>query len=733
MDLNLNDEQQNVVGLSKECGAVAIISAAGTGKTRTLISRIENLVSKGVKPEHILAITFTREAAKEMRERLKSRMGFVMAQQMSVVNFHQLALMMIRDHFTLCGFERPPTVVDAKEQRKVVAQCIEACAKNAQLSKTALDFTQISADETLVEEMMIESQGDLVKQAKSSVPRQQVDMFMYLIRSLKTKAITEEAIPSDQSKVYQMYLTKMKELQALDFSDMIPLAILLLERFTEILEKYQATYRYILCDEFQDVSLQQMQFLFTIARTSPHVMVFGDDDQSIYGWRGSMDNAFRVFKEFYPKGEILFLSQMYRSSATIVRAVRSVISQNRNRSEKDLKTDNQEGPKIRFLVCPGPRYEVDAVANQIHAFRKDHGLMFRDIAILARTRRVLHMFEAGLEKKGIPLKGNQASTSFLKNKDVLDVLAFGRLAEATDSLKKMNEAYLRVCNRPKRGFGKSVQSAIVKLGELRSIDLLSLSKKRSLLISRLKPRQSKSVLSFIDFIENIGKAVEKTDLLTEKLNAVISIMSSQETEDPIQEKGSIKDLLRYAKDTSASSLTDFARQCNDVISSSDTTEFKNDCVCVSTIHQAKGKEWELVFLCAFNDGTLPIHSSLNGQSDQSASNPLEEERRLCYVAMTRSKAHLVLSCSEVDSGGQPSIPSRFLSEIPQGEIERIIIKKDVEESSTPKQEKENKLGGFMSASAALDLTKKRKPAEKSEPTTKARQKSKLYQTSLFQS
>jgi DNA helicase-2/ATP-dependent DNA helicase PcrA len=781
---SLNDCQREAV--TAPAGATVIVASAGSGKTLTLTARIAHFLAQGVPAHAVLAITFTRKATEEMRQRVQRIIGWKRSAGMTVCNFHQLALRILRQHYALLGFSRQFFVASGEEQRELIRECVEAWAAmqgSAAKDKAAaprLDPAQAKllsgaaggegVDEHAEEALAPHERGALpggfarrgAPKPASGVNGKLVSYFVSFVRKAKSRGIFPSAFTGDHRFVYQRYIELLTERCGIDFADMVPLTLHLFKRRPDILQQSQERYRYIFCDEYQDVTKDQFELLVQLAGPAKNLTVCGDDDQSIYGWRGVAVESFVLFDQTFPERRQIMLEQTYRSSAKIVRAVSSLISHNNFRKPKRLWTSNGDGENIRLLISDNASAEAKRIVNEVQRCNIQLGLRFGEIAVLARTRRVLQPIENALKAAGVPLINSAvAKRGLTKSREAQDLLAYCELVAGPGSAAAMDEAFERVVNVPKRGIGASTVDKLRTLTGAdgsRAATLLDACRRAAhgeigdftaktrgalsafvVLIetARLRAREgagAEAVLRYVieesRYREHVAEACSTADEQT--LRTVSWGIPSRSSRLSLAPQANIDGLLKRAQlfdgaapagsqrgqdDDDAErgqiALRTFVSNMHRAEESAEGAQGQRDFVTLSTIHQAKGLEWPAVFVVHFNEGVLPLQQrgDAGGEADdtpaqqqeqqqsqsqstqaagsrrapaageeqkidaeaiaqvRSSLNPLEEERRLGYVALSRARVYLFLSFVVSDMTGNPLMPSRFLHELPQDLID----------------------------------------------------------------
>eukprot|EP01083_Nonionella_stella_P042119 113951_1 len=753
---HVNDKQKEAVLADNV--PVMILASPGSGKTLTLTTRILHLLKQGVPGREILVITFTRKAADEMKSRVETLIGWQSAAGITICNFHQLCLRILRENYQAIGFKHQFSVLGASDQREIIAKCIakweasknqNAEGKIEKLEK--LDFDADAIDDQFIDDTLGKEDGGrrFPPRAPSKASSRAVKWFTSFVRKAKQLGKGPRDFPDERGEIYEEYIKMLKIQAAIDFSDMIPLTLVLFKRVPRLLAVYQERYRYVLCDEFQDVSKDQFHLLKLLCIKGKNITVCGDDDQSIFGWRGGTIECFQMFKETFPTHRCIILDQSYRSSRRIVQAYTSLISANQGRVKKSIWTENPEGEKIRLLVCKERKSEAESICKEISKIQKA-GTSFGEIAVLARTRKVLVDMQTIMKSHGIPVSSSYSGNQHVwqRSKEILDMLAYCELILSDTA----DRAFARIYNTPKRGIGQASLERISVLASSQNKSYFEIAQKCSVgVIAGFGKKQKKSLGDLtqlirslrrsgkgggvenliIDLVDRIGyrdhiaKYAKSTDALNTSNDNLLQLLSWSQNFDR-ERSATLHSEEQKSDAPSKAESIDLPKFIKSLKSSVKLDEKQNDRkhVTLSTIHQAKGRGWDVVFLKSFNEGVLPLpvraqpeekpraskghkngssqgpgatgsqksqpHSG-SSQSVPSTSqiqrsrraiadeirsikfrtelNQMEEERRLAYVAMSRPRKKLILSFILIDESGVNMMNSRFLNEIPESLIE----------------------------------------------------------------
>lgn len=610
----LNEQQRKAVEITE--GPLLVLAGAGSGKTKVLTTRVAYLVlEKNIAPENILAITFTNKAAKEMKERIIDKIGPV-AYQIQISTFHSFGLSILRRHYDKLGLSKNFTILDSDDTNVII--------KN------------------ILKDQNIEENVRTIKSVISNNKNALVDAVNY-------ERFANTDFDKTVLNVYKRYEQRLKMNNSVDFDDLLMMPIILFQRYSEVLKEYQEQFKYILIDEYQDTNEAQYKLAKMISAKYQNICVVGDDSQSIYSWRGSNYKNILNFERDYPNCNTVFLEQNYRSTKTIINASNDVIKHNENRKDKNLWTENEEGLKIEYHTSSNEKDEAYYVVKEIEKLIDD-GVKLSDIAILYRTNGQSRNFEDELLLENIPYKV-VGSFYFYSRKEIKDLMAYLKLIYNPQD----DVSFMRVVNVPKRKIGK------VTLDKLKE-------KANSLNCSYYEAVTDGKELEFKKLIEYFIKIKEEMSLtdLVEEILVKSGLRKEIEEEANLESEIRLENLEEFKSITyqfeekyGIISLEDFLAEVSLV---ADVEEYRNNdnAITLMTIHLAKGLEFNHVFIVGLEEGVFPHFNSF-GNSEQ-----LEEERRLCYVAMTRAKKRLWLVNAETRTqyGNRVKNPaSRFISEI----------------------------------------------------------------------
>ena len=630
---NMNSEQSEAVRTTE--GPLLIMAGAGSGKTRVLTHRIAYLLDeKDVSPYNILAITFTNKAAKEMKARVEHLVGEE-AQVIWMSTFHSMCVRILRRDADRIGIERNFTIIDPTDQKSVIK--------------------------------------DVLKSENIDSKRFEPRMFIGAISNLKNELKTPEDAQKEANDfhsqmvatVYKGYQRQLSRNEALDFDDLIMTTINLFERVPETLEYYQNKFQYIHVDEYQDTNKAQYTLVKLLANKFKNLCVVGDSDQSIYGWRGADIQNILSFEEDYPEAKTIFLEQNYRSTKNILNAANEVIKHNSERKPKGLWTANSGGDKIQYYEAMTERDEAEYVVKEIMKHQRS-GKKYSEMAILYRTYAQSRVLEETFMKSNIPytMVGGQ---KFYDRKEIKDLLSYLRvIANSNDDISLQ-----RIINVPKRGIGPSsvekiqtyaLQNNISMFDALAEVDFIGLSKK-----------VTQECISFYEMIQNLIKEQEFLEIseIVDEVLQKSGYRDMLDREQSIESRSRLENLdefMSVPKDYEENtpleeqSLINFLTDLS-LVADIDEADTQNG-VTLMTMHSAKGLEFPIVFIMGMEESLFPHIRAIKSEDDHE----MEEERRICYVAITRAEELLYITNATTRmlfGRSQSNMPSRFLKEIPE--------------------------------------------------------------------
>lgn len=640
MNLNLleklNDKQREAA--SQIDGSILILAGAGSGKTRTITYRIAHMIENvGISPYSILAVTFTNKAAKEMRERVEELVGDI-AKACTISTFHSFGMRLLRMYGKEVGYNSNFTIYDTDDQKRIV----KAILKGQNLSINGVKLTE----------------------------RDLVSMISKIKEQIKT--LDEYSVMNKQIvEVYDKYNRALLESNAMDFSDILLNTYKLLQK-PEILEKVQNKYKYIMIDEYQDTNNLQYKIIDLIARKSSNLCVVGDENQSIYGFRGANILNILNFETNYNNAKIIKLEENYRSTTTILDAANELIKNNKSSKDKKLWTQNGKGDLIKVLACDNARDEVSRI---IEIIKKNHqnGIAYRDMTILYRTNAQSRLFEEGFLRYNIPHKVF-GGISFYSRAEIKDIIAY--LSIIVNPQDELN--LQRIINVPKRKVGEKGIEKIVTYARENNLNLLEA-------LSHIKEISGLTVVGKEKILEMYGIIKELKDLsYTETASYIVqTLIDKIKYIDYIKENYSDAEARIENIDEFKNSILELENVVGELrlneylenvslISATDDLEEKSDYVKLMTIHNSKGLEFPIVFLVGFENEIFPGTRAMFEEKE------MEEERRLCYVALTRAEKKLYLSHATIRfvyGQDRLSTPSVFLKEIPEKLLD-IDVKKE---------------------------------------------------------
>lgn len=612
---NLNDKQKEAVLYIN--GPMLVLAGAGSGKTKVLTNRIANLIDNGISPANILAITFTNKAAKEMKDRVFNLIGND-AYMIQISTFHSLGLKILKENYEKLGYDKNFVVIDSDDALTVIKKIM----KDMNLSPQYYNAKNI-------------------RNKISSAKNELMDLQSFANLEYDKNVV----------KVYEKYLEKLKLNNSVDFDDLLILPIRLFREYPSVLESYQERYKYILIDEYQDTNECQYIFSKMLAKKYKNIFVVGDNDQAIYAFRGANYKNILNFEKDYPDCKTILLEENYRSTKTILNAANSVIKNNKLRKDKNLWSNNEEGELIKYIRTDGEKEEADYVAKEIKKLISE-GVNPVDIAVLYRTNAQSRVMEEACLKNNIPYK-IIGSFYFYNRKEIKDLICYLRLINNY----KDDVSLLRVINVPKRKIGEKTIDNISNVAlENNSclFDAINSGKElefKNLILDLKEKCENLSLTEMVELV--LDKSGMKQELENEK---------SLDSEIRLENLEEFKSITKnYEEEYGVISLDDFL---NEISLVSDMSEHQdgNNKVSLMTVHSVKGLEFDDVFVIGMEEGIFPHYNAIN----EGTNSAIEEERRLCYVAITRAKKKLWLLNAKkrmLFGNTQVNPPSRFMDEI----------------------------------------------------------------------
>ena len=632
----LNEQQREAVFHTE--GPVLILAGAGSGKTRVLTHRTAYLIEeKGVNPYNIMAITFTNKAAGEMRERIDQLVGYG-SESIWVSTFHSTCVRILRRHIDRIGFDTNFTIYDSDDQKTLMKDICKRLNVDTKIYKERSLLAAIS-------------------KAKDEL----VDPQEFSLRAVASGDFAKRK----QAEIYREYQDALRRNNALDFDDLIVKTVELFKTDAQVLDYYQERFRYIMVDEYQDTNTAQFELISILARKYKNLCVVGDDDQSIYKFRGANIYNILNFEKHFPEAVTIKLEQNYRSTQNILNAANGVISNNMGRKRKTLWTDNEAGKKIGFKQFETGYEEAEYAAKDINACVKDGRYHYGDCAVLYRTNAQSRLFEEKFIVSNIPYK-IVGGVNFYARKEIKDLLAYLKTIDnARDDL-----AVRRIINVPKRGIGATTLNRVADYAATADISFYN-----ALKMADDIPTLGKSaakIKPFVNFIQVMRSKVEiisVSELLQEIIDET-GYVKELEAEDTEEAKARIENIdeliskvVAYEEGEEHPTLSGFLEEVA-LVADIDSLDEGSDYVVLMTLHSAKGLEFPKVYLAGMEDGLFPSYMSITSDS---SSEDLEEERRLAYVGITRAKEELTITCARqrmIRGETQYNRVSRFVREIP---------------------------------------------------------------------
>jgi len=626
----LNPSQREAV-ISTE-NPLIIFAGAGTGKTRVITYRIAYLLQKGVSPWQILAVTFTNKAADVMRMRVNALAPGV-GKSVWVSTFHSFGARFLREEAASLKLMPGFLIYDSTDQKKIIAECI----------------TELNLDE---KKFKLSRVADAISRAKDDL----LDAASYAIHALTADDPQRQAIAA----IYSLYQQKLDQAGALDFGDLLMLPVAALRDNAALREKYQERFRYLLVDEYQDTNHAQYMLAKYLSGKHKNICVVGDDDQSIYSWRGADIRNILEFERDYPGCKMVKLEQNYRSTPEVLAAAHQVVKNNLQRVNKTIWTENVAGEAPVFMENNNEQEEANSIVREIERLRREKNLRLSDFAVFYRTNAQSRVLEDALRRNGTPYT-IVGTVRFYERAEVKDILAYLRLVHNPND----NISFKRVVNTPRRGVGKSSLEIIENFALLKGVSLFAALEAMNEL--SLSNSARKGLLEFKKFIEDM-RLRRETLSIKEMAARVISgtgYVAELEEEDTAESKSRIENINELM-----SAIDEFESRSPDksvggyltqvvLVSDLDSWNNENDSVTLMTLHLAKGLEFETVFITGLEEGLFPIGEAAFAPGE------LEEERRLMYVGMTRAKKTLYLSWAaerRVNGKSRWNVPSRFVEE-----------------------------------------------------------------------
>lgn len=638
----LNPQQAEAV-INTE-GPMLIMAGAGSGKTKVLTCRVANLLQKGVRPYRILAITFTNKAAAEMRERVNNMSGPA-AKDVWLFTFHAFCARFLRMEIDkLPGYGGNFAIYDTADSQNLIKQILKEMNLDDKRFQPSGILSRISNAKNALQDA-------------AAFARQAGDFY-------------EQKV----ADIYSRYEQKLQLNNALDFDDLLMLSIKLLQENKEVREKYQDRFDYLLVDEYQDTNHAQYLLTKFLAAKHRNICVVGDADQSIYGWRGADIQNILDFEKDYPDAKVIKLEQNYRSTQIILDAANAVIENNTGRKPKNLWTDNKGGAEITYFCANDGRDEARFVIEQVQNLQQTKGKKLGDMAVLYRTNAQSRIFEEMLVKSGISYN-MVGSLKFYERKEIKDIIAYLRVIfNPADSL-----SLLRIINVPKRGIGDASLAKIQAYAAANNVSLFeavsnaaAIDGLSSRFVSKLDDL-SRIIFEMMNQIDEIPVANLINLLLNE--TGYVKELENENTPQSQNRIQNLNEFITFAQEFDENeeerTLENFLASVA-LVSDIDESEIDSDAITLMTLHSAKGLEFPIVFIVGMEENIFPSAQAINKEWEDDSK--MEEERRLCYVGITRAKEKLYLSSAKartIYGEDQYNKPSRFLFEIPQNLIKTI--------------------------------------------------------------
>ena len=631
----LNDKQYEAV--INTDGPCLVIAGAGSGKTKVLTHKIAYIMQENKSaPWNILAITFTNKAANEMKQRVENLVG-ESAKDMWIGTFHSICVKILRKFIDRIGFDSSFLIFDTSDQRTLIKDCL----------KTLKIDDKMFTDRAVLSEI-------------SNAKNDMLEPPQYVLRAKGD--YRKEVI----SEVYSLYQKKLKENNAIDFDDIINFTIKILTENPEILDYYSSKFKYVLVDEYQDTNKSQFTLITLLASKYGNITVVGDNDQSIYSFRGADIKNILNFEKDFPGTKIIKLEQNYRCTGNILNAANEVIKNNPVKYKKQLWTQNDKGNLPTFFCGDNEYDEASYIVEQVNRLRREEYYKYSDFAVLYRMNTQSRAIEDILRRENIPYK-IIGGLKFYERKEIKDIIAYLRLIYNTSD----NLSLSRIINEPKRGIGKTSLDNIAQISEQTGISMYEIIKNAADYGLNRVFANSRDFIETMEYLISKKEETKISDLIKETLNKT-GYTKALELENTVEAENRIENLeefltvaIEFEEESADNSLGDFLEGIT-LTSDIDNLEEEQDSLTLMTLHSAKGLEFPVVFLVGMEEGIFPGYKSIGEPKE------LEEERRLCYVGITRAKENLFLTCAKQRTMfGSTSFNSvsRFVQEIPEEYLE----------------------------------------------------------------
>lgn len=626
-------------------GPLLIMAGAGSGKTKVLTCKIAALLEKGISPYNILAITFTNKAATEMRQRVDNMIG-EKAKYVWLSTFHSFCARFLRFEIEALGIYKKNFVIyDTADAQTLIKNCLK----------------ELNLDEKQYAPYAVQSTISNAKNMMLSPEEFARDAGDFFARKV--------------AEIYDVYQQHLLENNALDFDDLLMLAVKVLKEHSDVREKYQDRFQYILVDEYQDTNGAQYQLTTLLAGKYRNLCVVGDADQSIYGWRGADIRNIMDFEKDYPEAAVIKLEQNYRSTKTILNAANSVIEHNIDRKPKELWTNNPQGEKIIHYTASDERDEADFITREVVKQKTLFNASYGDMAVLYRTNAQSRALEEGFMHAGVPYT-MVGGLKFYDRKEIKDILAYLRLIYNPEDTVSL----MRIINVPKRSLGAVTMNKLAEFADMYNMNLFDAVSAPE--TAPITPKAKHALTAFAEFImemSNLSMQISVHELI-EKVMEKSGYVAELEKENKIENQTRLENMqefLSVAKNFEATSeeptLENFLSTVS-LVSDIDNADIEGDSVTLMTMHSAKGLEFPIVFLAGMEEGLFPHARTLMNEAE------IEEERRTCYVGITRAERKLYITNAQrrmIFGRGVSYEPSRFISEIPIQYLEEKEAKRSM--------------------------------------------------------
>lgn len=645
----LNDSQRAAVAYND--GPLLVIAGAGSGKTRVLTYKIAYLLTQGIPAGHILALTFTNKAAREMKQRIMRLVGEDVGRYLWMGTFHSICARILRAEAEQIGFTRDFTIYDAADQKSLVKKIVKDLQLDDKIYRTGMVIDRISS-----------AKANFVspEQYAQSESYAKIDRMERLYK---------------MASVYAEYNRLLKAANAMDFDDLLLYTVLLLQNNVEVRARYQQRFWHVLVDEYQDTNRTQYLIVKLLAEPQNHVCVVGDDAQSIYSFRGATIENILNFQNGYNGAKLFKLERNYRSTQNIVNAANSLIHKNKGQIYKEVYSEKEEGERLHLTYYTSDREESAAVARQILGLHRLNKRDYEEIAILYRTNAQSRNLEEEMRKLSIPYR-IYGGTSFYQRKEIKDAIAYFRLAANSSD----DEALERIVNVPKRGIGATTVSRVREAAIRENVSMLRVMQSPEVYAAEIAAATQRKLQAFVGVILGFAQQMEQLDAfefaqLVMNQSGLMADAASDTTAEGVDRKANLEELLsgirQYADDRKQQGeetrITDFIHEVSLLTDQDENTDDTTSRITMMTVHSAKGLEFPVVFIVGLEENLFPSPFCQN-ESD------MEEERRLLYVAITRAEQECYLTyASQRWKNGQVNFsnPSRFLKDIDRRYLQQL--------------------------------------------------------------